>query len=52
MMEFCDPEQFEIILAVSSEDYQVFRLKELIPMGFGPANLAEQEKREVQHAEV
>ena len=52
MMEFCDPEQFEIILAVSSEDYQVFRLKELLPMGFGPANLAEQEKREVQHAEV
>lgn len=40
MMEFCDPETFEIILAVDPEHYQVFRLKELMPMGFGPANLA------------
>ena len=40
MMEFCDPETFEIILAVAPEHYQVFRLKELMPMGFGPANLA------------
>lgn len=39
MMEFCDPEEFEIILAVSTENYQVFRLKELLPMGFGPSNL-------------
>lgn len=41
MMEFCDPEKFEIILATDSEHYQVFRLKELLPMGFGPGNLAE-----------
>ena len=40
MMEFCDPETFEIILAVSPEQYQVFKLKDLLPMGFGPANLA------------
>lgn len=39
MMEFCDPEEFEIILAVSPEDYQIFRLKDLLPMGFGPGNL-------------
>jgi len=39
MMEFCDPETFEIILAVSMEDYRIFRLKELLPMGFGPGNL-------------
>lgn len=39
MMEFCDPESFEIILAVSPEDYQVWKLKELLPMGFGPENL-------------
>ena len=52
MMEFCDPEAFEIILAVSREDYQVFRLKELLPMGFGPDNLAEEDREEVQHAEV
>lgn len=41
MMEFCDPETFEIILATDTEHYQVFRLKELLPMGFGPGNLAE-----------
>lgn len=40
MMEFCDPEKFEIILATDPEHYQVFLLKELLPMGFGPGNLA------------
>ena len=40
MMEFCDPETFAVILAVSEEDYQVFRLEELLPKGFGPGNLA------------
>ena len=41
MMEFCDPETFEILLAVSRDEYRIFRLKELLPMGFGPGNLAE-----------
>lgn len=40
MMEFCDPEEFEIILATGKEDYKVYKLKELMPMGFGPGNLA------------
>lgn len=40
MMEFCSPEDFQIILAVSEEDYQICQLKELLPMGFGPGNLA------------
>ena len=40
MMEFCDPETFKIILAVSKDKYDVFTLKELLPLGFGPANLA------------
>ena len=40
MMEFCDPETFQIILAVSKEKYDIFTLKELFPLGFGPANLA------------
>jgi len=40
MMEFCDPKKFEIILAVSEEEYQVFLLEELFPQGFGPGNLA------------
>lgn len=39
MMEFCDPEQFEVILATSVEDYAIYRLKELMPFGFGPGNL-------------
>ena len=40
MMEFCDPETFRIILAVSKEQYDVFTLKEMPPLGFGPLNLA------------
>lgn len=39
MMEFCDPEQFEVILATGVEDYAIYRLKELMPFGFGPGNL-------------
>lgn len=39
MMEFCNPESFQIILAISEEKYKVFTLKELLPMGFGPGNL-------------
>ena len=35
MMEFCNPESFEIIAAVSESDYQVYRLKELLPEAFG-----------------
>lgn len=40
MMEFCDPETFQIILAVSKDKYNVFTLRELFPLGFGPADLA------------
>jgi len=40
MMEFCNPETFQIILAVSREEYDIFTLRELLPMGFGPGNLA------------
>lgn len=39
MMEFCDPDNFEIILATDREQYEIFTLKELLPLGFGPANL-------------
>ena len=35
-----DPETFQIILAVSKDKYDIFALKELLPLGFGPANLA------------
>ena len=39
MMEFCDEETFQIILARSETDYQVYPLKALMPLGFGPDNL-------------
>lgn len=39
MMEFCDPNKFEIILARSIEDYKVVLLKELLPLGFGTSDL-------------
>ncbi len=41
MMEFCDPQQFQIILATAADHYDVFTLQELLPQGFGPANLNE-----------
>lgn len=40
MMEFCNPETFRILLAVSEDDYREYKLKELLPMGFGSDNLA------------
>lgn len=40
MMEFCNPETFQIILAIDTGQYKVYTLKELLPMGFGPENLA------------
>lgn len=39
MMEFCNPDTFQIILAVDRENYQIFTLREMLPMGFGPENL-------------
>ncbi len=39
MMEFCNPETFEIILAKNTENYKIRTLQELFPMGFGPGNL-------------
>lgn len=39
MMEFCDPESFQIILAKNPKEYQILTLKEILPMGFGPKNL-------------
>ena len=40
MMEFCDYDTFRIHLATSEDDYQTLTLKELLPYGFGPNNLA------------
>lgn len=38
MMEFCDPKTFKIILS-DSDDIYTYTLEELLPLGFGPANL-------------
>lgn len=40
MMEFCNPDTFQIILAIDAKHYKTFTLKEMLPMGFGPDNLA------------
>lgn len=39
MMEFCDPEEFQIIVAIDEEQYMIKTLGELLPLGFGPGNL-------------
>lgn len=39
MEEFCDRETFEIILGTDSGKMQTYRLSELLPLGFGAANL-------------
>ena len=40
MAEFCDPETFQIIMGTKEDQLKVYRLKELLPLGFGPGNLA------------
>lgn len=40
MAEFCDPEAFEIITAVSENDYQIYMLKDLLPESFGPGTIS------------
>lgn len=39
MMEFCNPSDFQIVVAKSEEDYRMTTLGELLPEGFGPDNL-------------
>ena len=39
MMEFCNPETFQIVLSDGNDGCQSYLLKELWPMGFGPNDL-------------
>lgn len=39
MMEFCDPKTFKVIAARGADDYTVSTLEEILPYGFGPADL-------------
>lgn len=39
MMEFCDPETFEIILCDEKDELHTYKLEKLLPLGFGPTNM-------------
>lgn len=39
LREFVDPKNFLVILARSEEDYVIYSLDSLLPLGFGPENL-------------
>lgn len=41
MAEFCDPDSFYILVAKSESEYEIRLLRELLPEGFGPGNLAD-----------
>ena len=40
MREFCDPKEMKVILAKSVTDYKELSLDELLPLSFGPDDLA------------
>ena len=39
MMEFCNPKTFKIMLAIDRKNYRIYTLEDMLPQGFGPANL-------------
>ena len=39
MMEFCDPSTFQIILGKGPEQYEIYTLKDLLPLGFSRKNV-------------
>lgn len=39
MMEFCNPDTFKVVVGSSEQDMQEYTLKQLLPHGFGPADL-------------
>lgn len=41
MMEFCNPKKFLVILAKSEEDYWIYTLADLLPLGFSAQNMEE-----------
>jgi len=43
MMEFCNPKEFQIVLEDGNGGYVTKTLEEILPFGFGPANLREEE---------
>ena len=39
MMEFCNPDTFNVIVSKSIDVYRTYTLSELLPFGFGPTDL-------------
>lgn len=39
MMEFCDADTFRIIVVKDKENFKEYLLKDILPFGFGPADL-------------
>lgn len=39
MMEFCDPQEFVILLGTGRDNYQTWLLKDLLPLGFGRGSI-------------
>ncbi len=46
MAEFCDPDDFRVVLAVSEAEYRIYTLRELLPLSFTDADLKLEEKGE------
>lgn len=40
MVEFCK-QDFEVVVAKSPQEYQVFKLSEILPLAFGPSDVPE-----------
>ena len=40
MLEFCDYNEFDIILAKSVDEYEIVKLKDLMPYSFSPKDLS------------
>lgn len=39
MREFCNPEEFRVIVAKNTVEYNEYKLEELLPYSFGPENI-------------
>lgn len=39
MMEFCNPNTFKVTISKSVDVFETYTLKEILPLGFGPADL-------------
>lgn len=40
MMEFCKPTEFRVITAKNTDEYKAMTLEQILPYGFGPADMS------------